>query len=448
MGESTTPAELFRAQWNRQFGRYDFQRFSDLPINDTSMGHKLIDKVRVDCSFLFHESKFGVLRIGGRTWPAGIIRMDINFNQPRGCKITWATVQVSLDGEHQALQPYRDNSINDPRHLVSITHLGPSELVGDPLTIAETRAVHVAPTVSFPGGEVSGLGLDGERSYEHITRWKFSGHRKTRDDKGDMQLIYNTLQWQLVENDLEKQSSHGNTFRTAFAFANNGQPFLMRVEIQGRIHGVGHRFKSKVKGAFKFGSRAHQEQTISTTLVRGFKGQLQALNELAERLDEDMMKKNQGVRYPGSLNASTADLLSPTLDPGFKVGTSPAPAASDDNIKLPNSTDATAQLRNAALSLISPQPTSQKEPADGAKINNVDSSPMVKKDPDPEVKIKPEDDEQQNKQLGQQDSQVLNQEQRQRQMNRSVLEVLMQVFESWIWAIVQVFSRTSDKNVS
>lgn len=435
--------ELSHATWNRQFGRYDFQRFSDFPINSASIGHKLIDKARIDCSFLFHESKFGVLRIGGRTWPAGIIRMDINFNQPRDCKITWATVQVSLDGEHDALQPYRDNTITDPRHLVSITHLGPSELCGDPLTIVESREVHATPTVSFPGGELSGLGVGGQRSYEHNTRWKFTGHRRTREDSGGVQLVYNSLQWQLEENDFEKQSSHGNKFRTAFTFANNGQPFLMRVEIQGRIQGVGHRFKNKAKKAFRFGSRAHQEQTMSTTLVRGFNGRLQALNELAERLDEDMLIKNQRVRYPGSLNVSTTELLSSLPDPSQKLDKSPALPPGNSNLKVPNSADTTALLRSATLSLISPQSPAQKQP-NGPDNFNRGSIPTAKKDP--EVKTEPQNDGQQEKQQAQHGNPAINPGNLQHQVGRSVLEVLMQIFKDWIWAIVRLFSRSSENN--
>lgn len=443
MGDSTSLVDhLSHATWNRQFGRYDFNRFSALEENGAYMGHKVIDKARVDCSFLVQESKFGILSINGRTWPAGIIRMEINFKQSRGSKITWATVQVSLDGEHQALQPYRDSAITDPQHLVAVTHLGPSQLFGDPLTIAETRAVHATPTVSFPGGEVSGFGADGQRSYEHSTRWRFTGNRKPRDDGGGMQLVYNTLEWELEENDYEKQSSHGNKFQTAFAFANNGQPFLLRVEIQGRTHAFGGRFKNKVKGAFKFGSRAHQEQTISTTLVRGFGGRLLGLNEEAERLDDDMMKKNEGVRYPGTRNASTTDLPPQSPDPNLKAEQPSTPGAGDGNIKITLSADAEAQLRSAALSLITPQTPVENQPTAGAKTDDRASEPTVK--PKPEVKIEAEDDGQQHQLPGQHKNRILDLDKRQDQLNIGILEVLQQIFASWIWAIMRIFSPTSE----
>ncbi|KAK5050806.1 hypothetical protein LTR84_003365 [Exophiala bonariae] len=374
--------------------------------------------------------------------------MEINFKQPRGSKITWATVQVSLDGEHQALQPYRDNTILDLQHLVAITHLGPSQLFGEPLTIAETRALRGTPTISFPGGELSGLGADGQRSYEHSTRWKFTGDRKPRDDGESVQLVYNTLEWELTENDFEKQSSHGNKFQTAFAFANNGQPFLLRVEIQGRTHGVGGRVKNKVKEAFKFGSRAHQEETISTTLVRGFGGQLRGLNEEAQRLDDEMMKKNEGVRYPGTRNSSTTDLASQSPDPSLKINPPATSGAGGGNVNITLSDDDKMQLKSAAMSLISPQPQVEPQATDGARTANASSNPTVKKDP--EVKAEPQDDEQhQSKQQGQQKNVILNQEKRQKQpMNRNVLEALIQIFGSWIWAIVRIFSGTSESNIS
>jgi hypothetical protein len=358
--------ELWKGEWKRpssrkrQFGRYDFERFPKLPINIASVGEKSIGKAHVDCRFLFNESKWGVLQIDGRRWPAGIVRLDLTFTPIRGYKLMWATIKVTLDGEHKDLEPWRDKSIIDPAGLVLLRHWGPDQIVGAPVTVSEKKTRHGTPSVTFPQGGVSGVGRDGEQSFEHDVRWVFTGNPRRNNTRG---MTYNSLEWHLWENDLESQSSHGNRFQTAFAFANSGQPFLMKVEIDGGLHKIHHRLLEKLK----FGSHKHGEENISTTLVRGFNGRMEPLNELADRLNDDMKLKNGDIGY-----AKKPDARDAASNPPAATGTlplaNPTPA---DGVQKPGVS--TEEMRNMSMSLISPKvkqqiPTSVKHEEPEVKV--------------------------------------------------------------------------------
>lgn len=333
-----------QSSWKRQYGRYDFERFPKQPLNFASVGGKDIGKVHVDCRFLFNESKFGLLNIDGISFPAGIIRLDLSFSQVQGYKLMWATIKVTLDGEHKDLESYRDATITEPGGLVYLTHWGPDIVLGNPVSVSEKKTTTISPSITLPQGVgVSGLGRDGEKSFDHDVRWVFTGSPRNRQKKGVGSVTYDSLEWHLWENDLESQSSHGNKFQTAFAFVNNGQPFLMRVEIDGGLQKIHHRFREKIK----FGSGRHGEEKISTTLVRGFNGRKLPLDELADHLNEEMRIKNGGISY----TTSTASL--PTA-PAPPTATSIPPAAAAPVLGNQMQMVSTDQLRNMTMSLISP----------------------------------------------------------------------------------------------
>lgn len=339
MEDATFRPELSKGEWKRQsrfrkrqFGRYDFEQFSNLSMETASVGHGSIGKVQVDCCFLFKESKWGVLNMNGQTVPAGIVRLDLSFGQIQGYKLMWATIKVTLDGEHKDLQSYRDNPIADPRGLVYLTtDWGPDHVVGAPMTVSQKKTTHATPSVSFPQGGVGGVGQDREESFERDVRWTFTGNLRSGKGKGVGSVVYNSLEWHLWENDLETQSSHGNKFRTAFAFVNSGQPFLMKVEIDGGLHRIHHQLLDK----FKFRSRRDKEESISTTLVRGFNGRMQPLDELASHLNEEMKDKNRGIGYSAQAAAQTATSSPPAAIPetGRAPPADPRPAYREERVR-------------------------------------------------------------------------------------------------------------------
>lgn len=87
----------------RRYGKYDFERFDNVAAQQASIGAATIGgKVNVDCRFLFSKSQWGVLHPAEN--PAGIIYLDLTFNQPSDHRLKSATVIVTLDEDDPALK--------------------------------------------------------------------------------------------------------------------------------------------------------------------------------------------------------------------------------------------------------------------------------------------------------------------------------------------------------
>ncbi|KAE9367073.1 hypothetical protein N431DRAFT_351187 [Stipitochalara longipes BDJ] len=247
----------------RKFGRYDFERFDHRSSSHASVGHATFDKVEVNCKFLFKKSQWGIL--GEHKNLAGIIYLDLSFRQPKGCQLHSATVSVTLDDEDKELRelgPRLRRRADDSQCPVQMTDCyGPKGFAGPEKIVLRKKSLHLAPRGQFMGYGFGGLGIEKESSSTYSSRWKFSGHLlpgKSNDWR------YKTLKWDLVENDLENQSMHSNEVHTAFTFEHSGQPFLMRVEIQGKLRKLHGRVKDKL---MKFPSSAKKEDGSVVTLI-------------------------------------------------------------------------------------------------------------------------------------------------------------------------------------
>lgn len=248
----------------RKYGRYDFERFDNCSSTHASAGHATFDKVEVDCKFLFKKSQWGV--IGQHKNPAGIIYLDLSFRQPKGSRLHSATVIVTLDDEDQALETMTNKLTRrddlDPYCPVQLTDsYGPKAFTG-PEKFAQTKkSLKLTPDAQIMGNGFGGLGFDKEDSFTYSRRWNFSGH--LLPGKG-RHWTYRTLKWDLSENDLEPESSHSNEVHTAFTFEHGGQPFFMKVEIQGRLRQLHGRVRDKFK---KFPSGMKKEESSVVTLI-------------------------------------------------------------------------------------------------------------------------------------------------------------------------------------
>lgn len=81
----------------RKYGGYDFERFDNLSSSHASIGHRSFDKVNVNCRFLFKKSKWGVL--GECKNPAGIVYLDLTFDQPKDAQRTYPISFQSIIAE-------------------------------------------------------------------------------------------------------------------------------------------------------------------------------------------------------------------------------------------------------------------------------------------------------------------------------------------------------------
>ncbi|RTE85340.1 hypothetical protein BHE90_000114 [Fusarium euwallaceae] len=228
----------------------------------------------IDCQFLFEKSQWGVL--GRDQWAAGIIYMDLNFGPPQGCRVKSATVTVTLNESDECLSLYKTRShCGEDISLcpVQITDFyGPKRLLGPEKTIEFKQTMSAAPEIHIMGGGASGLGFTTEKAFKSSSRWSFNG--QLLSDEGHW--TYRTLRWDLTYDEHENQSFQNDCVHTAFSFHHGGQPFLMKVEIEGRL-GWNHRVKSKLK----FGSKTKRKESQVTTLIN-----FQDPETFKKRLDE------------------------------------------------------------------------------------------------------------------------------------------------------------------
>ncbi|KAI3393652.1 hypothetical protein diail_3832 [Diaporthe ilicicola] len=295
--------------WDRKAGRYDFSRFDHITSTSKRVAYKSIGDVGVDCRFHFKDSHWGTL--GKSKNDAGIIHMEINFNQPPGHKLEWARIQLTLDDDDPRLEPYqerpreREYVITDrcreddqgPREVpVLITdHYGPRYIVGALKKTSTERSWELEPSVEWSGMGVS-LGKYGSsKQFDHESRWTFQSYKPESKDRRKGGFGDKILRWELSETDFERYPIQKNQVFTAFAYEYSGQPFLMKVEISGRLAKFRDRLKGKrerVKDSLKFGPRRGKEEDISTTLIGQYLGKKLPLDERARALAAELVDKN------------------------------------------------------------------------------------------------------------------------------------------------------------
>jgi hypothetical protein len=76
----------------RKIGAHHFQRWDN--ADSGGLGSRHVGKVLIDCKFRLAESQWGTL--GTSNAPAGVIYIDLSFNQTKGHKLASASVQISL----------------------------------------------------------------------------------------------------------------------------------------------------------------------------------------------------------------------------------------------------------------------------------------------------------------------------------------------------------------
>lgn len=260
-----------------------------------------IGKVGVDVRFLFRKSQWGTL--GPAENAAGIIYMELDFDQPPDCAMESATIQLTLDEDDQGLDPYRVDSLPPSECPVLITdYYGPGQIVGTSKRVLIRKSLKVEPSVNVIGNGGSLGGFTKETAFEHESRWTFRSHRVPEGRTSGKKWGHRILRWEMTENDIER-STHSNKVYTAFAYEHSGQPFLMKIEISGKLKKRSDRLKANL--GKKFGPRARKQEDISTTLVGAYLGHRRPLDELARGLASAMEMQNY--------------MLSPLVIPGAQA---------------------------------------------------------------------------------------------------------------------------------
>lgn len=216
----------------------------------------------MDCRFRQSESQWGVL---SQSTPAGVLYVDLNFDQPQDCRPKSATVLVTLEKEEPASTTAPLN-----RDALQLTdHYGPKHLSDEPTALPRKRVYQLMPEVNAMGCSGGGVGVNGEKTTNEVRRWMFTGQLMPGKAPNNA-VAYRTLKWELTENELDSQSFHNNVIRTGFAFKHDREAFRIRVEIQGKLQKRTRQLKESWKDKtrhFKFPPEANQDQGSTVTLV-------------------------------------------------------------------------------------------------------------------------------------------------------------------------------------
>lgn len=282
----------------RKFGR-SFECFDTL--SSASVGNRELGKVKIDCRFCLSKSKWGVL--GNAERSAGILYMDLCFDQPKDCRLSSATVSVTLDHEIGFEEKNRKREpVSIPRasSLQMTNYFGPRQLSGEQTTVKVKSTYRRTPEVSVMGNGLGGLGKDVETTREATSRWTFTGQLQPGKT-----AAYRTLKWELSENELDLQSRHSSIIHTGFAFEHDQTPCNLRIEIRGKLQ----RVRDRVWKNLKFPPQRSKDQgetTVRIDLSPQHKFNTR-LDSIADGLASAMEMENYGevpVEIPEAMPAS------------------------------------------------------------------------------------------------------------------------------------------------
>ncbi|MCJ1331607.1 hypothetical protein MMC10_008298 [Thelotrema lepadinum] len=307
----------------RKNGHLDFIRFDNLFTSQVNIGYSTLDKVKVDCKLLLSKTKWGSLGAGSSMFsaevPAGIMYMDLTFDQPKDCKLSSATVYVTLDDGATELEHFRNHHARSqssgihPRKKekdhaeqnyppVSITDwFGPKAIAGRERLVGLNEHLHATPNLGFGGINIGGIGYDRASIKERPSRWTFTGQMiaagagpdrgrgRAKTAWGD-EFRYKGLRWTLSENDLEPQATHSPVIHTAFAFVHSREPVLLRIQIEGKLKGMGARARNKW---LEFSSvRRGKDDSVSTLINLSNHVSILPLDQQAQGLELEMQWAN------------------------------------------------------------------------------------------------------------------------------------------------------------
>lgn len=287
--------------YSRRYGR-KYRGLDSFP--DASLCTHELGKVRADCRLRVSKSRWG--HLGHEDAPAGIVYMDLSFDQPHNYRLASARVVITLEDIHPD-EITRGRQESDLYPLQITEHYGPKHLTGEATNVVVSKTLHLTPEFNFLGTGGGGLGINSAKSLIYNSRWTFKGQRHVVDAGPE----YRTLEWELCENQEESRPSHPNVINTAFTFQHNDKPFRMRVDIKGRLQSTRHRIQNKMRN-LRFPPHSEKDQGSSEVLVRP-RDHAHPLDSVARGLERALERENYmriPVEVPEALPVTFADASS------------------------------------------------------------------------------------------------------------------------------------------
>lgn len=300
----------------------------------------------MDCRFRLSESQWGVLN---QSTPAGVLYVDLNFDQPQDCRLRSVTVLVTLEKE----QPAFTSTVLNHDTLQLTDYYGPKHLNGEPTTLPRKRVYQLMPEVNAMGCSSGGVGVNSEKTTNEVRRWMFTGQLMPGKAPNNA-VAYRTLKWELTENELDSQSFHNNVIQTGFAFEHDRETFRIRVEIQGKLQKRTRQLKESWKDRtrhFKFPPEANWDQGSAVTFVdvRETRQFHRNLDRLAMGLPHEMIRRNQlevPVEVPNSMPSLFQGLPSAFHSPDIQSHASMNMHCNNEHLDGPSAQDLISATRS------------------------------------------------------------------------------------------------------
>ncbi|OJJ80356.1 uncharacterized protein ASPGLDRAFT_51566 [Aspergillus glaucus CBS 516.65] len=363
--EPDSISQQTRPRFARKYGR-SYHHFGQL--SSASLASRNLGKVRVDCRFRLSESQWGVLN---QYTPAGVLYVDLNFDQPQDCRLRSATVLVTLEKE----QPAFTSTVLNHDTLQLTDYYGPKHLNGEPTTLPRKRVYQLMPEVNAMGCSSGGVGVNSEKTTNEVRRWMFTGQLMPGKAPNNA-VTYRTLKWELTENELDSQSFHNNVIRTGFAFEHDRETFRIRVEIQGKLQKRTRQLKESWKDKtqhFKFPSEANRDQGSAVTLVdvRETKQFHRNLDRLAMGLPHEMIRRNQlevPVEVPNSMPSLFQGLPSASHSPDIQSQASMNMHCNNEHLDGPSAQDPISATRSIDSESQGTEPSIHSSPSSSTTL--------------------------------------------------------------------------------
>lgn len=214
--------------------------------------------------------------------------------------IATANAQTTGNGSGDAIQGANPNSSSS--HLEVTEFFGPQAIYGEAKDVAYSSKFMFRPEITVPGATIAGIGGERSKYSTETTRWKFEGWRYAVVDPespantkatgetavtGDSTKAakYQQIIWKLEENTQEKQVVRNPTLHTAFAFEHDNKPFLLDLEIKGKLRHLHHRVV--------FPPRSHTASARAKIEAGKLSdGKEEDLKAVAQSLNKTMTEKN------------------------------------------------------------------------------------------------------------------------------------------------------------
>lgn len=270
--------------------------------SSVSLADHKIGPVRVNCCLFLSKTRWGEL--DGKK--AGLMYLDLTFDQPEECMLASATVTLTLS-------PVMDNATTegfDPGLEVT-EYFGPQMLTGEKTEKSLSKKLTVQPEAGAYGFTAGGIGYERDEESTLVKRWKFEGKRFPADIRDKSISVaadggrYRQIVWRFEENYLDRQPIHRPTIHTGLVFEHEAHSFLLNLQVKGKLRSRHQHLLQKLVCP----PRNRIAQT--TALVEAGKlsmGKNEHLKDLAQGLDQAMTEKNRnpvpGKWSPRSLTPS------------------------------------------------------------------------------------------------------------------------------------------------